>query len=38
MKTTKVMLSVLLPLSFFLQGCVLLAIGTGAAAGAGAVA
>jgi hypothetical protein len=38
MKTTKVILCVLLFLSFILQGCVLLAIGTGAAAGAGAVA
>jgi len=38
MKTTKLMLCVLLLLSFILQGCVLLAIGTGAAAGAGAVA
>jgi hypothetical protein len=38
MKTTKVMLCVLVFLSFILEGCVLLAIGTGAAAGAGAVA
>ena len=38
MKTTKVMLCVLLLLSSLLQGCVLLAVGTGAAAGAGAVA
>ena len=38
MKTTKAMLCVLLFLSFMLQGCVLLAVGAGAAAGAGTVA
>jgi hypothetical protein len=38
MKTVKAILCVLLFLSFILQGCVLLAIGTGAAAGAGVVA
>jgi hypothetical protein len=38
MKTTKAILFVLLFLSFMLQGCVLLAVGAGAAAGVGAVA
>jgi hypothetical protein len=38
MNATKVMLFVLLCLSFVLQGCVLLAVGAGAAAGAGTAA
>ncbi|MEI9478170.1 MAG: DUF3568 family protein [Deltaproteobacteria bacterium] len=38
MNTTKALLFVLLFLSFMLQGCVLLAVGAGAAAGAGTVA
>jgi hypothetical protein len=38
MNTTKALLFVFLSLSFMLQGCVLLAVGAGAAAGAGTVA
>jgi hypothetical protein len=38
MITTRVLLSVVLSLSCMLQGCVLLAVGAGAAAGAGTVA
>ncbi len=38
MKTTEVILCVLLSLSLMLQGCVLLAVGAGAAVGAGTVA
>ena len=38
MDRTKVLLGVLLCLSFMLQGCVMLAVGAGAAAGAGTVA
>jgi len=38
MKTRKAMVCVLLSLSFMLQGCVLLAVGAGAAVGAGTIA
>ena len=38
MDRTKILFVILLCLSFILQGCVMLAVGAGAAAGAGTVA